>query len=97
MKCPVHGSAAGCYCRWAKGPPPFPRGWGAVLALLPTAIFLGGLGCAALSSVKPTDRAHAYEAVPKTVKAECEAYAFDRASGLVPEVPAMTDLCKRAP
>jgi hypothetical protein len=56
------------------------------------------IGCAALTSaankVTPADRAKAYEAEANTAKLECKAYKFDRAAGLVPEVPAMSELCE---
>ncbi len=55
-------------------------------------------GCGLLDrvrSVTPADRASAYEAQAGAVQAACKAYAFDRAAGLVPEVPAMVELCER--
>ncbi len=53
-----------------------------------------GSGCAALGSVTPADRATAYESEARGVATLCKAYRFDRSVGLVPDVPAMTELCK---
>jgi hypothetical protein len=50
-------------------------------------------GCAAFASVTPADRAKAYSVEAATARAECKAYEFDRAAGLVTEVPAMARLC----
>jgi hypothetical protein len=51
------------------------------------------LSCAALQRVTPADRAKAYEAEAQATALECKAYRFDRAAGLVADVPSMTKLC----
>jgi len=49
--------------------------------------------CATLQNVSPADRAKAYDTAAASARAECKAYAFDRATELVPDVPSMTALC----
>jgi hypothetical protein len=51
------------------------------------------LSCSAFSKVTPADRAEAYDAQARTTELACKAYAFDRASGLVGDVPNMAKLC----
>jgi hypothetical protein len=55
----------------------------------------GVIACAALSSVTPDDRARAYKAHAAGIGALCKAYRFDRATGLVGEVPSMTEACSK--
>jgi hypothetical protein len=50
--------------------------------------------CGVFRAVTPADRAAGYAAEAKAISAACKAYRFDRAAGLVPEVPAMAELCK---
>lgn len=50
-------------------------------------------GCGAFSKVTPVDRADAYTAQARAAELACRAYVFDRAGGLVGEVPSMTKLC----
>jgi hypothetical protein len=76
--CAVHGWGAGCKC-----------GYAVCLAALALS-----LGCSALASVTPSHRAQGYAAEAKAVATLCKAYRFDRAAGLVPDVPAMTELCE---
>jgi hypothetical protein len=67
------------------------------LAVALAAFALGSalsLGCAALQGATPADRAAGYAAEAKTVGALCKAYHFDRSVGLVPDVPAMAEICK---
>jgi hypothetical protein len=52
------------------------------------------LGCAALRSVTPADRAAAYARDAQAAAVACKSYRFDRSVGLTPDVPAMTELCK---
>jgi hypothetical protein len=57
----------------------------------------GGTACSlfgAQPSVTPADRAKAYDAEAKSAQLACKTYRFDRAVGLVPDVPAMTALCE---
>lgn len=56
-------------------------------------MLLTGPGCAALQSITPADRASAYAREAQGISALCKAYAFDRASGLVGEVPEMAQAC----
>jgi len=79
--CAVHGPLAHCKCGYAVALAAF---------VLGSAL---SLGCAALSSVTPADRAAGYEAEAKSIGALCEAYRFDRAAGLVADVPAMAKVC----
>jgi hypothetical protein len=53
------------------------------------------VGCAALRSVTPADRAAGYGAEARAVGTLCKAYRFDRAAGLVTDVPAMTAICSK--
>lgn len=50
-------------------------------------------GCSAFRSVTPADRADAYAAQARATELTCKAYRFDRASGLVGDVPTMAKLC----
>lgn len=71
------------------------RGWDWRPALL-LALLLAVVtqpSCSAFRSVTPADRAEAYTAQAKTAELACKAYRFDLASGLTPDVPAMTKLC----
>jgi hypothetical protein len=51
-------------------------------------------GCAAFQSITPAHRAQGYELDAKAARLACKAYRFDRAAGLVPDVPAMSELCE---
>lgn len=68
---------------------------GCVLKTLP---ILAGLTLSLTScsifQVTPAERAMAYTDEATVAGAECAAYKFDRAAGLVPEVPAMSKLCE---
>lgn len=55
--------------------------------------FTGLAGCSSLARVTPADRAAGYTAQAKAAELSCRAYVFDRAHGLVDEVPAMVKLC----
>ncbi len=60
-------------------------------------MLLTGPSCALLESAKsvtPADRAAAYERAAQSVSASCKAYRFDRAAGLVGDVPEMARVCE---
>jgi hypothetical protein len=69
--------------------------WARSIETLIAALLL--TGCAALQSVAPADRAAGYGAEAKAVNALCKAYRFDRASGLVNDVPEMSKVCASKP
>ncbi len=61
-----------------------------------TAVCVALTGCALLESaraVTPAQRASAYKAHARGIDTLCAAYTFDRAAGLVGEVPDMTRAC----
>ncbi len=87
MGCPVHGYFAGCRCGYAHHP--VARFVALCVCALPFTA-----SCAVLQSVTPADRAKAYESEASAVVLACKAYRFDRAAGLVADVPAMAELCK---
>lgn len=64
-----------------------------VLGLQIVAPLLVVVGCAALSNVTPADRAAAYKREAQGLAVTCKAYKFDRAQGLVTDVPEMTAAC----
>ncbi len=51
------------------------------------------IACAALQNITPDERASVYRARAKTLELECKAYRFDRAAGLVGDVPARARVC----
>lgn len=55
---------------------------------------LGPLACAALTKVTKDERARGYTGEAAAVHELCKAYRFDRATGLVDDVPSMTTLCE---
>ena len=58
-------------------------------------VALGLLVLAGCVTVTPADRAAGYAAEAKGVDALCKAYRFDRAMGLTPDVPRMSELCEK--
>ncbi len=63
--------------------------WILIMCLVP----LSSIACALFKSVTPADRASAYAREAQAAQVACKAYQFDRAAGLVTEVPEMARVC----